>query len=104
MRTHDEQRFVALGAPLREFAVSQGEPEEPPAEVLARQLERLRPGDPFEGAEVVAAWRRATESSRAYRHRDTGTGHLLLALVEDDARETASLLGVTVAKQLVVQR
>lgn len=77
---------------LRELAMARGEPEEPPAEVLAKQLNRLRPGDPFEGAEVAAGLDRAREISLAYRHRDTGTSHLLLALVEDDAGEAAAIL------------
>lgn len=77
---------------LRGYAASRGQPEKPPAEVLAKQREHLRPGDPFEGAAVTASWHRAMEISRAYRHRGTGTSHLLLALLEDDAGETASLL------------
>lgn len=77
---------------LRELAVARGGPEEPPAEVLAKQLNRLRPGDPFEGAEIAAGLDRAREISLAYRHRDTGTSHLLLALVDDDAGEAAAIL------------
>ncbi len=67
-------------------------PEEPPAEVLTGQLEDLRPGDPFNGAEAVAAMERAREISLACRHPDTGTSHLLLALLEDDAGEAAAVL------------
>ncbi|WP_176731606.1 Clp protease N-terminal domain-containing protein [Micromonospora rhizosphaerae] len=48
--------------------------------------------DPFEGAEVAAGLDRAREISLAYRHRDTGTSHLLLSLVEDDAGEAAAIL------------
>ncbi|MGK5740196.1 Clp protease N-terminal domain-containing protein [Micromonospora sp. URMC 103] len=77
---------------LREVIASRGQPHEPPAEVLAEQLNHVRPGDPFEGTEVTAAWHRAMKISLAYRHRDTGTSHLLLALVEDGAGEAASIL------------
>jgi hypothetical protein len=79
-------------ARLRELAACRGGPEEPPAEVLTKQLDRLRPGDPFDGAEGVAVVERAKEISLAYRHPDTGTSHLLLALIEDDAGEAAAIL------------
>jgi ATP-dependent Clp protease ATP-binding subunit ClpA len=35
---------------------------------------------------------RAKEISLAYRHPDTGTSHLLLALIEDDAGDGATIL------------
>jgi hypothetical protein len=68
-------------------------PEQPKAEVLAKQLDRLRLGDPFDAAETVTAIERAKEISLAYRHPDTGTSHLLLALIEDDAGAAAAILG-----------
>jgi hypothetical protein len=77
---------------LRDLAACRGEPEEPAAEVLATQMDRLRPGDSFHGAEVVAAVMRAKDISLARRHADTGTSHLLLALIEDDAGEAAAVL------------
>jgi hypothetical protein len=77
---------------LREQAARRGGPEEPPAEVLVKQLEGLRPGDPFNGTEIVAATDRARKISLAYRHPDTGTSHLLLALLEDDTGEGATIL------------
>lgn len=80
---------------LREQAARHGGAEEPPAEVLVKQLDGLRPGDPFNGTEIVAAMERAREISLAYRHPDTGTSHLLLALLEDDAGD-----GVTILRDL----
>ncbi|MGS2616926.1 Clp protease N-terminal domain-containing protein [Micromonospora sp. LZ34] len=77
---------------LRVLAVGRGGPEEPPAEVLASQLSSQRPGDPFTGTEVVTAMARAMEISLAYRHPDTGTSHLLLAIIEDDAGDAAAIL------------
>ncbi|WP_192580685.1 Clp protease N-terminal domain-containing protein [Micromonospora sp. AMSO1212t] len=77
---------------LRALAASGGGPEEPPAEVLTKQLSSQRPGDPFTGTDVVTAMARAMEISLAYRHPDTGTSHLLLALIEDDAGDGAAIL------------
>ncbi|MEU1967537.1 Clp protease N-terminal domain-containing protein [Micromonospora sediminicola] len=77
---------------LRDLASRRGAPEEPPAEALTEQLGSLRPGDPFTGTDVTAAMARAMEMSLAHRHPDTGTSHLLLALVEDDAGEAAAIL------------
>jgi hypothetical protein len=78
---------------LRELATLRGAPEEPPAELLAPQLEWMRLGDPFDGAETIAALTRAMQLSLAHRHALTGTGHLLLALIENDAGEAATVLG-----------
>jgi ATP-dependent Clp protease ATP-binding subunit ClpA len=55
-------------------------------------LAHLRRGDPFDSAETVAAAARAMQLSLTYRHPDTGTSHLLLALIEDDAGEAPALL------------
>jgi hypothetical protein len=77
---------------LRQLAALRGMPEDPPAELLTPQLERLRPGDPFDGAETIAAAARARELSLAYRHPDTGTSHLLLALIENDTGDAAAIL------------
>ncbi|MFG3298854.1 Clp protease N-terminal domain-containing protein [Micromonospora chersina] len=74
------------------LAARRGAPEEPPAEVLTEQLSSQRLGDPFVGTDVVTAMARAMEISLAYRHPDTGTGHLLLALVEDDAGDGSAVL------------
>jgi hypothetical protein len=78
--------------PLRQQAALHDPPEDPPAELLTQQLAHLRAGDPFESAETVAAATRAMELSLAYRHPDTGTGHLLLALIENDTGEAAAVL------------
>ncbi|MFF4877646.1 Clp protease N-terminal domain-containing protein [Micromonospora sp. NPDC000668] len=77
---------------LRLLAARRGGPEEPPAEVLTKQLSSQRPGDPFTGTDVVTAMARAMEISLAYRHPDTGTSHLLLALIEDDAGDGSAIL------------
>ncbi|MGW4295591.1 Clp protease N-terminal domain-containing protein [Micromonospora chersina] len=77
---------------LRVLAARRGRPEEPPAEVLTEQLGSQRLGDPFAGTDVVTAMARAMEISLAYRHPDTGTGHLLLALIEDDAGGGSAVL------------
>ncbi|MFI7604527.1 Clp protease N-terminal domain-containing protein [Micromonospora sp. NPDC049366] len=78
--------------PLRVVVAPRGGTDEPPADVLAGQLRDLRPGDPFVGAEVTAAMPRALEVSLAHRHADTGTSHLLLALLEDEAGGAAAVL------------
>ncbi|SIN30724.1 Clp protease N-terminal domain-containing protein [Micromonospora cremea] len=77
---------------LRVLAAWRAGPEEPPAEVLTKQLSSQRPGDPFTGTHVVTAMARAMEISLAYRHPDTGTSHLLLALIEDDAGDCGAIL------------
>ncbi|MEU9740632.1 Clp protease N-terminal domain-containing protein [Micromonospora chersina] len=77
---------------LRVLAARRGGPEEPPAEVLTEQLGSQRLGDPFAGTDVVTATARAMEISLAYRHPDTGTGHLLLALIEDAAGDGSAVL------------
>jgi len=77
---------------LSRVAERRGAPEDPPAEVLTGQLERLCLGDPFNGVETVAAAARAMELSLAYRHPDTGTSHLLCALLENDAGEASAVL------------
>ena len=41
---------------------------------------------------MVAAVERAKDIALARRHADTGTSHLLLALIEDDASEGADVL------------
>jgi len=82
---------------LRERAERDGAPEAPPAEQLASQLSQMRLGDPFEGAAVGAAQERAQAISLAYRHADTGTSHLLLALIEDDEGD-----GTAVVRELAV--
>lgn len=77
---------------LRQVIALRRGPDDPPAELLTTQLERLGPGDPFDGAETVAASARAMELFLAYRHPDTGTSHLLLALLDDEAAEGAAVL------------
>ncbi|MFG2107099.1 Clp protease N-terminal domain-containing protein [Micromonospora chersina] len=77
---------------LRVLAARRGGPEEPPAEVLTEQLSSQRPGDPFRGTDAVTAMARAMEISLAYRHPDTGTSHLLLALIEADAGDGSAVL------------
>jgi len=84
--------YGVVDAHLRDTAARRGAPEQPPAEALAGQLKGLRPGDPVSGAATVAAMERAAELSLACRHPDTGTGHLLLALLEDDAGDAAAVL------------
>ncbi|WP_250036132.1 Clp protease N-terminal domain-containing protein [Paractinoplanes maris] len=58
-------------------------PAEPPAEDLTAQLDRLRPGDPFDATASVQA--QAMEISLTRHHPDTGTSHLLLALLDTSA-------------------
>ncbi|MGW9194615.1 Clp protease N-terminal domain-containing protein [Micromonospora chersina] len=77
---------------LRVLAARRGGPAEPPAEVLSEQLSGQRLGDPFMGTDVVTAMTRAMEISLAHRHPDTGTSHLLLALVEDDSGDASAVL------------
>ncbi|GIM96603.1 Clp protease N-terminal domain-containing protein [Paractinoplanes toevensis] len=77
---------------LGEAVALRAAPADPPAELLTEQLEALRPGDPFDSAETIAAHARARELSLAHRHPDTGTGHLLLALLENGTGEAAAVL------------
>jgi hypothetical protein len=77
---------------MRRLASLCDAPEDPPAEQLTTQLAHLRRGDPFDSAETSAVAARAMELSLTYRHPDTGTSHLLLALIEDDAGEAPALL------------
>jgi hypothetical protein len=58
---------------------------DPTPDELVEQLERLRPGDPFD--ETAGVVDRAMEISLAHRHPDTGTSHLLLALLESEAAD-----------------
>ncbi|MFC3505496.1 Clp protease N-terminal domain-containing protein [Micromonospora krabiensis] len=78
--------------PLRLVVASLDGADEPPADVLAGQLRDLRPGDPYVGAEVAVAMTRAMDVSLAHRHADTGTSHLLAALLEDGAGGAATVL------------
>ncbi|MFC7549699.1 Clp protease N-terminal domain-containing protein [Plantactinospora sp. GCM10030261] len=90
------------GDRLRALAVSRGGPAEPPAEALSGQWERLRPGDPLTGADVVSAMARAAEISLSHQHPDTGTSHLLLAVIEDDAGDgSAALLDLDVDPEAI---
>nr|WP_221376401.1 Clp protease N-terminal domain-containing protein [Actinoplanes polyasparticus] len=68
---------LRYGLPLRD----------PTAEELAGQLERLKPGDPFDETAGILA--RADEISLAHHHPDTGTSHLLLALLDSEAAPLA---------------
>lgn len=77
--------YGVVAADLRDLTARRGEPAGP----LAAPP---HPGGPWDGAEAAAAVRRAGEISLAHRHPDTGTGHLLLALLEDDAGDAAAVL------------